>query len=85
MCKCQNQSGFKVALREAYAETTPENKIAVWENPENKLIYKGSVKSAEARLKAGKIECYFIPKKKENEISFRIVDRPEPEAAKPKK
>ena len=84
MCKCEQQTNFKVALRTALSETTEDKKVVVWENPENKQIYTGSIKQAESRLKAGKIECYFIPKKGSDKITFKIVDKPEPVFEKPK-
>lgn len=84
MCKCEQQTNFKVALRTALSETTDTKKVVVWENPENKQIYTGNIKQAESRLKAGKIECYFIPRKWSDQITFKIVDKPEPEVAKPK-
>lgn len=82
MCKCQDTTDFKKALRIALSETTATQKLAVWENPENKKIYYGTVKEAESRLKKGKIECYFIPKKRDKEVTFSIVEKPEPEPEK---
>ena len=75
MCKCQEQTGFKIALRQALAATTDTHKVAVWENKDNLQIYTGTVKQAESRLKAEKIECYFLPKLKEGKVSFKIVDK----------
>lgn len=86
MCKCTEQTGFKIALREALAVTTETLKLAVWENKENNKIYSGSVKDAEKRLKSGKIECYFIPKMEKDKVSFKIMEKAaeEKKAEKPK-
>ena len=81
MCKCQDTTNFKKALRVALSETTETQKMAVWENPESKEIYTGTVKQAEARLKKGTIECYFVPRKWDGDVTFKIVDQP----AEPKK
>lgn len=75
MCKCQEQTGFKVALRNALAETTETNKVAVWENKEDLQIYTGTVKQAESRLKSDKIGCYFLPLLKDGKVHFKIVEK----------
>lgn len=80
MCKCQEQTDFKVALRKALSESTDKIQLVVWENKESKIIYVGAVEEAENRLKNGKIECYFIPKKGSEKVMFKIVDKPEPVA-----
>ena len=82
MCKCQEQTDFKVALRKALAESTDKQQLVVWENKESKIIYVGTVPEAETRLKNGKIECYFIPKKGSEKVTFKIVDKPEPSVEK---
>ena len=82
MCKCQEQTDFKVALRKALAESTDKLQLVVWENKESKIIYVGTVPEAETRLKKGKIECYFIPKKGIEKVTFKIVDKPEPSVEK---
>lgn len=79
MCKCQDTTNFKKALRVALSETTETQKMAVWENPESKEIYTGTVEQAETRLKKGAIECYFIPRRWDGDITFKIVDQPAPE------
>lgn len=76
MCKCQEQTDFKVALRKALSESTDKIQLVVWENKESKIIYVGVVEEAENRLKNGKIECYFIPKKGSEKVMFKIVDKP---------
>jgi hypothetical protein len=76
MCKCQEQTDFKVALRKALSESTDKIQLVVWENKESKIIYVGAVEEAENRLKNGKIECYFIPKKGDEKVTFKIVDKP---------
>lgn len=83
MCNCTQTTDFKVALRQALAATTESQKMAVWENPDNKQIYYGTVEQAEKRLSKGLIECYFIPKKKAEKITFDIVETV-PESAGPK-
>lgn len=82
MCKCQEQTDFKVALRKALSESTDKLQLVVWENKDSKIIYVGTVEEAENRLKNGKIECYFIPKKGEDKINFKIVDKPYPAGEK---
>ena len=82
MCKCEQQTDFKVALRKALSESTDKLQLVVWENKDSKIIYVGTVEEAENRLKNGKIECYFIPKKGEDKINFKIVDKPDPSVEK---
>ena len=83
MCKCEQQTDFKVALRKALSESTDKLQLVVWENKDSKIIYVGTVEEAENRLKNGKIECYFIPKKGDEKVTFKIVDKPEPERVAP--
>ena len=35
MCKCQEQTDFKVALRKALSESTDKIQLVVWENKED--------------------------------------------------
>lgn len=77
MCKCAETTDFKKALRSALAETTDTRKMAVWEN--NEKIYYGTVQQAETRMKKGTIECYFIPKRRDKEVTFKIMETPEAE------
>lgn len=80
MCKCEQKTDFKVALRSALAATTETQQMAVWENTDSKEVFFGTVEQAESRLTKGKIECYFIPKKVKDQVSFDIVDTvPDPE------
>ena len=82
MCKCEQQTDFKVALRKALSESTDKLQLVVWENKESKIIYVGAVEEAENRLKNGKIECYFIPKKGSEKVTFKIVYKPDPSVEK---
>ena len=71
MCKCQQNSQFKTKLREAFSQNTETAKHAIWEMQSGGIVI-GTEEQAKERSKDGKIECYFLPIKKGNEVTFEI-------------
>ena len=78
MCKCQQNSQFKTKLREAFSQNTETAKHAIWEMQSGGIVI-GTEEQAKERMKKEIIECYFLPIKSKNEITFEIkTPKPKP-------
>lgn len=67
MCKCEQNSQFNYKLREAKSKG-----FVVWQSASGEVV-QGTEEKAKLRLNNGTIECYFIPKFSNGEVSFETV------------